>query len=159
VGLSKREPCSISQVERVKRSSEKNSGFHFKSWSRMEQGRWSGVRSALCKLYATLVAKRGCASSRCALQRKGKVHAVSNSRHKGLTGERNRLANEGIRDHSPPFSLASTRISWFRFTLSKNSCLHFECRTCSTRRLTRFSMYRFPTTLFTMTPTAFGVTL
>jgi hypothetical protein len=30
---------------------------------------------------------------------------------------------------------------------SKNSCRHLECRTCSTRTLTRFSMYRPLTTL------------
>jgi hypothetical protein len=55
---------------------------------------------------------------------------------------------EGTRDiGSPPLALASFFLAALLTTLSKNSCLHLECLTCSTLKLTRFSMYRPLTTL------------
>ena len=46
-----------------------------------------------------------------------------------------------------PFSLASLFLAALLLTRSRNSCRHLECLTCSTRTLTRFSMYRPLTTL------------
>lgn len=89
------------------------------------------------------------------------------------------FSHRGWKLHSPPFALASFFAAALLLTLLRKSSLmeegrqygkrgqqtfdethrHLECLTCSTLRLTRFSMYLFPTTLYTMTPTARAVTL